>query len=357
MQMNKRGVSTVVFATVVIALLILTGGTLALYLTQGPAGIGPTTTLTQTKTFTYSPLVSAGFLNNKVVTFIYTSKEQCNPGLQQLFSGSAEATNASSKTNCEVGAKGSFQSNTPPAWVTVPAYAGLSIFGVPQLGASPQGFPTYMKQTIITHCGAGGSATACPMHPALIYSPAFTAVEKHLGINSGAFGLPEGVLPTPAHDHIITSDVGGQNVPWYVVTVLVFDPNINPSAQTGQCSQVVPSSLSNPTGNCLTSLTALQSAMATSNAAIAQANDGNPIWETLGKPNLQVIIPGASSVSEASNANSNLAVVFGVSSTNPYPPTTLATFTLGSLHGSQEHCCCGGTCGSTLFVSPRQVTS
>ncbi len=332
MKMNRRGVSTVVFATVVIALLLLAGGGFTLYLTNRPAMMETTTTLTQatTSTLTYHPMVSGGFLNNKVVTFIYTSKEQCNPGLQQLFSGSAEATAASAKTNCEVGAAGSFPSNTPPVWAIVPTYAGLSIFGVPQLGASPQGFPTYMNQTILTDCGAGGSAMACPDHPALIYSPAFTAVEQHLGMANGVFGLPEGVLPTPAHDHIVSTDAGGQSVPWYVVAVLVFDPDIVPNPQTGQCWQIVTSSLADPTGNCLTSLTALQNAMGTSNSAIAQANTGNPIWETLGKPTVQVVIPGASMVSEISNANSNFAVTFGVSSTNPYPPSQPMAITIGN---------------------------
>ncbi|HEV2389393.1 MAG TPA: hypothetical protein VGS04_01590, partial [Nitrososphaerales archaeon] len=183
------------------------------------------------------------------------------------------------------------------------------------------GFAVYHNQTILTDCGAGGTVNACPQHPTYLYSPAFTAVEQHLNITTGYGGLPEGVLPTPDHDHIIDSAAGGANIPWDVITVLVFDPNILPNPVTGACSQVVPSSLTNATANCLTSLSALQAAFATSNPDIAAANAGNPIWQTLGGPTTQVVIPGDSAVSQINNDNGNLNVYFAVGNSSPYPPT------------------------------------
>jgi len=46
----------------------------------------------------------------------------------------------------------------------------------------------------------------------------------------------------------------------------------------------------------LNSLSALESALTTTNPAIADANSKNPIWLTLGKPLTQVVIPGVTSV-------------------------------------------------------------
>jgi hypothetical protein len=321
MKNSKIAISNTVFAVATIALVAVAAAGYGLYLGY-PQQVTITTTkvTTATVTTTVIPSVSGGFLNSKVVTFIYNTPSSCIPSLNQLFN-THEAANASSKTNCEVGAAGTFASNALPVWVLVPAFAGLSIFGVSQLGASPQGFPTFHNQTIVTDCGAGGSPTACPDHPTLLYSPAFTAVEKHLGIQNGVFGLPEGVLPTPAHDHIVSTDAAGANIPWYVIAVLVFDPNILPNPVTGQCSQVASSSLPDPISNCLTSLAALQRAMNTTNTTEALSNSANPIWQTLGQPDVQVVIPGVTLVSEVNNANSNLVVTFAVQNSNPYPPT------------------------------------
>jgi hypothetical protein len=81
---------------------------------------------------------------------------------------------------------------------------------------------------------------------------------------------------------------------------------------------MAPSDLSNATSNCLTSVTALERAMNTTNNAIAQVNANNPIWLALGKPLTQVVIPGATSTSQIYNANSNVIEYFNVNQTNPY---------------------------------------
>jgi hypothetical protein len=85
------------------------------------------------------------------------------------------------------------------------------------------------------------------------YSRHSSVVEQHLGITSGYGGLPEGVLPTPAH----------------------------------------------------------------SNAAVL-LNTNNPIWQTVGNPSTQIVIPGVASAAQISNANTNLFEHFTVNSTNPY---------------------------------------
>ncbi|MFI5421262.1 MAG: hypothetical protein ACHQ1H_09885 [Nitrososphaerales archaeon] len=147
-------------------------------------------------------------------------------------------------------------------------------------------------------------------------SPFFTAVEQHLGIASGYGGLPEGVLPTPAHDHLINCCF--QVVPWYTIVVLVFDPNIFPNAVTGQCTQVVSSNLTNPTSNCLSSYQGLFDALTTHSNATLVSNKDNPIWQTVGNPSTQIVIPDAASAAQISNANTNLFEHFTVNSTNPY---------------------------------------
>lgn len=342
MKTKKRAISTGVFATVAIVLIIIAAAGFYLYatktgttqtvtqtitstLTTGGAATTVTSTYTATSTTTtvstttIKLLKSGGFFQGNITTFGYTKNYVCTPSVT-AFIGNAEAQNASKVTTCLVGAgnrtaiQGAF-----PVFVLVPAYAGLSIFGVPQLGASPQGYPTFNGQVIVTQCGAGGTAAACPDHPALLYSPVFTLVEQHLGIKNGVFGLPEGVLPTPAHDHVVGFTIN-ESIPWYVVAVLVFDPNIMPNPITGQCTKVVDSNLTNPTGNCLTSFTALENAMNTRTTATANANatQNNPIYDTLGGVSTQVLIPGVTMISETSNANTNLFIFFNVTPENPF---------------------------------------
>lgn len=262
---------------------------------------------------------SGGFLNGQVVTFVYTQNYLCHPDIDD-FSAFHLAENNSAKafTSCVVGG---FQGNTalPILYVLVPAFAGLSVFGVPALGSSSQGFPTFNNQTILTDCGAGGSMAACGDHPTYFYSPAFTTVEQYLNITSGVFGLPEGVLPTPAHSHLINqSDTGA----WNNVAVLVFDPNIFPNPVTGQCTQTTQSNQANSTANCLNTYSALQNALTTNDSAVMSANHNNPIYNAIGMPTTQVVVPGDLTVPSLANPNTNLVLYFSVYNYNPYPPFT-----------------------------------
>jgi hypothetical protein len=326
-ESRRTGISNAIFGGVTIILLIVAAAGFILYTTATASTITTTTTATTTITSTSTSvstsllqeLKSGGFVNGNLTTFEYTKNYVCTPA-PTTFINNAEAQNASKVTTCIVGAGNSTAiSGAAPVFVLVPAFAGLSIFGVTQLGASTQGYPTFNHQTIVTQCGGGGSASACPDHPTYLYSPDFTLVEQHLGIKAGVFGLPEGVLPTPAHDHIAGFDTSN-SIPWYVVAVLVFDPNIFPNAVTGQCSQVVNSNITNPTGNCLTSFTALENAMNTKTTATANANatQDDPIYDTFGGVASQVLIPGVTIVSENSPANTNLFIFFSVSPQNPY---------------------------------------
>ncbi len=165
-----------------------------------------------------------------------------------------------------------------------------------------------------------GSTHKCPDHPPLFYSPVIVMVENFLGIKNGTMGMPEGVMPFPAHTHIVDTDAGQQDIPWNAIAVFVFDPNIFPNAVTGRCAKVVDSSLTNATSNCLTSTTALQAAMGTMTSAVSNANANNPIWLALGQPANQVVIAGAMSPSQYRNANSNVNVPFAVTDSNPFPP-------------------------------------
>ncbi|MGI0091096.1 MAG: hypothetical protein ACREBS_05260 [Nitrososphaerales archaeon] len=332
---SQRAVSTIVFTAAVVILIIIAAIGWTLYSTKAAVSLGQTATITTTLsggsvvTTTVKSTITAtgtgpssasklpqtpGFYNNTVVVFTYPKDYNCTPGLLKFFSNQSAPAG---KTQCEVGAGNSTAvSGSVPLWIVVPAYAGLSIFGVTQLGASPEGFPTFNNATILTDCGAGGTPSGCPDHPTYLYSPFFTAVEKHINITSGVFGLPEGVLPTPSHDHLINCCL--QIVPWYTIAVLVFDPNIMPNPVTGRCEQVVPSNLTNPTGNCLSSFKGLTNALTNHSSAVVSANSNNPIWQTLGGPSNQVVIPGVATAAQISNTNTNLFEFFTVNSTNPY---------------------------------------
>jgi hypothetical protein len=322
------GISRTLYIATIVVLLIIAAIGYALYFSA-------IITIPPKPTPTPIPKIvgySGGYLNGKPVTFYYYEgpSYQCTPSTGKLFPDVSSNVNATA--SCEVGKPGTFPSNAIPFWVTVPAFAGLSIFGVPALGSTPEGFPTYNGKIVLTQCAAHGSPFDCPAHQPLLYSPAFTIVEEYLGIKEGYGGLPQGVLPTPAHSHIVDTTAASQNIPWSTVAVLVFDPNIWPDVITGKCYQIVPSSLSNATANCLNSLDALKRALTTTNPAIADANAKNPIWLALGKPLTQVVIPGVTSVEQIRNPNSNLAVWFAISETNIYQPkyppvkTSLSSF-------------------------------
>lgn len=335
---RRQGVSTGIFAATAAVLLIIAGIGFGLYVTQAPRTITTTitstatstgtTTLvsTQTTTVTATPTTKArigvvgGFLNGKVVAFEFYTPFECKPAVSELFPDQVEAQDAAKVTPCEVGVPGTFPPNAIPVWGLVPAFAGLSIFGVPTFGATPEGFATYNGKTLITHCTGNGHQPPCPDHPPLHYSPANSMVLQSMGITSGVMGLPQGVMPFPAHSHIVDTLAGEQDIPWNAIAVLVFDPNIFPNPATGRCEQTVPSSLTEPIANCLTSIAALQAAMVTTNSEIDDANADNPIWQALGKPLTQVVVPGASDPTQYRNANSNINVPFAVKDYNPYPP-------------------------------------
>ncbi|WP_062110861.1 hypothetical protein [Sulfolobus acidocaldarius] len=383
---NTRAVSNAVFVAVAVILIIIAAVGFALYATKPsttstvtttvPTTVvstvttpGMTTTSTQTVTATQTvtstqtqtvtstltkPVTvnsSGAFYNGQVITFQYTAQFMCTPPATTFFPN--ETNQSKAAMGCEVGAGNisAFPKNAAPVFVLVPAFAGLSIFGPTQLNATPQGFPTFtynnVTYVITTQCGAAGTMTACPDHMTYIYSPAFTAVEQALGIKNGVFNLPEGVLPTPAHDHLVTFTTN-QSIPWYIVVVLVFDPNIFPNPITGQCQAIVPSNTTNPTANCLNNIQALENAMMTYDSAVGMANAKNPIWTnniqalenammtydsavgmanaknpiwtTLVNTDLQVVVPGITSPSQLMSAtNSNMVLYFSDPAIYPYP--------------------------------------
>lgn len=326
MDSKRQGISNTVFALSTVVLIIIAAVGFGLYATaaSSPGATTAYTTLTkQGATVVVRPTETAGFYNGTIVTFVYPYQYKCLPSLTKYFSNE---TTAASLTQCEVGAgNATAEQGAAALWVIVPAFAGLSIFGVSKLGASAQGFPVYSNQTIVTQCGASGTPSGCPDHPLLLYSPFFTAVEEHLELKSGYGGLPEGVLPTPAHDHLI--DCCFQTVPWYTIVVLVFDPNIFPNAVTGQCTAVAPSNLTDPTGDCLSNYNGLLKALTAHDSGVSTVNANNPIWQTLGGPNLQVVIPGAATAAHITNANSNLFEHFTVNATNYYLPCSNGNLT------------------------------
>jgi hypothetical protein len=302
------GVSKKVFAATTIALIIVAAIGYGLYYTSvtkaTPSRIG----------------VTGGFYSGRVVTFQFFQQFSCAPSLTQLFPNDGNATAASAVTQCEAGKAGTFPSGVEPVWGMSPAFAGLSIFGITTFGATSDGYPTYNGTAVLTDCTGMGSVHQCPDHPPKFYSPAIIAVEEYLNMTSGVMGLPLGVMPFPAHTHIIDTEAGNADIPWNAIAVFVFDPNIFPNPVTGTCSKIVPSSLSNATSNCLTSIAALQAAMSTINSDMPSANKGNPIWLGLGQPKTQVVIAGANSASDYRNANSNIDVPFQVTEGNPFPP-------------------------------------
>ncbi|HEV2519394.1 MAG TPA: hypothetical protein VGX00_02070 [Thermoplasmata archaeon] len=278
---------------------------------------------------------AGGFAGGQVVHFTYTGQSECKPDLSTLVA-SAPAS-ASTYTQCGVIAANvnSVESTQLPEWVLVPAFAGLSIFGVTALGGSSAGFPQFQGAAIATDCGAGGSPTGCADHPKYIYSPLFAAVETYLNLTNGYNGLPLGVLPTPAHDHLINTTSTWPNIPWGTIVVLVLDPDIWPDRATAQCTASVASNLSSPTANCLTSLTALDRALSTSSHSVvtAGASSDNKIWKALGGPSAQVIVPGDMTIPQVNNnLNSNLYIWFPVAPGAPdvgFPSLTATSASSG----------------------------
>lgn len=302
----KKGMSMMVIAAIVVVVVLVIAGGLAYYYVVVKPGSGSSSPGLN------ASLEMGGFADGQIVTFVYngTNTEQCTPSLATLFPGDANATAAAAHTGCEVGTANQNAVVQVPQYILVPAFAGLSIFGVPALGASAHGFPTVNGTTLLTQCGAGGTVTACPSHPTYLYSPDFTAVEQHLNLTDGYGGLPPGTLPTPAHDHLIDTPTTYPNVYWGITVVLVFDPNIYPAQDAPTCTATVHSNLSSPTGNCLTSFSALRAAMKTCSSSASVFNNvtANPIWQTLQSGCDQVVVPGGS----LSELNGNLYIPFSV---------------------------------------------
>lgn len=322
----EKGLGGRVLLTIVIVVLIIIASIgYVLYLskpTQQIIGYSTITSFSTVVTTSFKSIKlnsSGGFYEGEVITFIYTGPHLCTPSAVTFFPD--KKTQSDITMGCEVGAAdmSKYPSGALPLFVLVPVFAGLSIFGVPELGSSPEGFPKFNGELIFTHCGAGLTKAGCKNHMELLYSPAFEVVEKYLNLTNGYGGLPFGVLPTPAHSHLVNESTD-KSVPWYLVIVLVFDPNIFPDALTGKCKVYVQSDLPNPTGNCLNSVDALKRAMTTSSSAVANANQNNPIWIALGKPNLQVVVPGISDPNKLlTSANSNMVLFFNAPKTYPYP--------------------------------------
>ncbi|MCI4346349.1 MAG: hypothetical protein L3K07_06305 [Thermoplasmata archaeon] len=266
---------------------------------------------------------SAGFTLGQVVTFQYTGNFNCSPSLVSFY---PSATAAAASTGCEVGAAN--QNTFPdqiPEWLLIPAFAGMSVFGLGSLGASARGFAMVGNAALPPDCGAGGTPTACVDHPTNLYSPTFATIEQFTNASTGYGGLPEGVLPVPAHDQLVNTSPNTPNVEWGTIVVLVFDPNIFPDRATGACTASTPSNLSSATGNCLTSLAALERAVGTHSSAVVGANGGNPgnpVWKALGGGGPQVLVLADPSVSEINNLNSNLYIPF---STQPGAPSSFPT--------------------------------
>jgi hypothetical protein len=266
---------------------------------------------------------SGAFTQGQAVTLEYADYSVCAPTLAQLYPD-ASALNAT--TPCEFGdADLRTDPSATPQWLLVPAFAGLSAFGDMDAGATSQGFPTVAGSTLLTDCPAGGGSLSCPQVPPAVYSPTFTALERFANISDGVNGLPEGLLPTPAHDILInTSATVSSPTAWGTIVVLVFDPNIFPDRSNGACATTVPSNLTIPTGNCLTSLAALDRALLTASASVEAANGApanNPVWKSLGGPIDQVYAANDPTVTDGDHdLNSDLYETYGVSSALPSFP-------------------------------------
>ncbi len=279
-------------------------------------------------TKSYSP----AFQNGSIVTAVTYSNYHLLALLTVLFPGSSEAANASAVTNCEVGVLLTNKtSGALPRWNLIPSFAGLSIYGIAAWGSTPQGYPVYNGTTVVTQCGAAGTPAGCLNLTKYFYSVKQGIDERTLGIYKGISGLPEGVLPSPANDKLMSPVKTNTPSLSYVIRVGVYDPNIFPNATTGKCKQVAPSNLSNPTGDCLTSYAALKTALLTADSGVAVVNANNPLWNAAGKPMTQVSLLSSLNLSAAVKLNSsdtNLVVYSYVNNTPSYPavqPTVTTT--------------------------------
>lgn len=309
---GSRGASRTGLIAVALALiLIIAGGLAYYYVIHRPSSPGGGT----------APQ-SAGYAGGQLVTFVYngSANYQCVPSIVTLYPGNATAAAAAATTPCEIGAADqSAVAGQVPDYLLIPAFAGLSIFGVASLGASAHGFPQLNGSPLLTQCGGGSASTACVDHPATLYGPLFSAIESRASLTTVA-GLPLGVLPMPAHDELLDTGSTVANIPWGITVAFVLDPNIFPGQSNASCRLVTPSNLSDPTGNCLTSFTALQHALSGCSSSAANFDTKNPIWSAIVGLNVsgcaQVYVPGGS----LAELNGNLYMPFAV---QPGAPASL----------------------------------
>jgi hypothetical protein len=195
---NDRTAASNAIWAVVAVIIIMAGAGAYVYYTNYSGGTTPSfrTGTTVASNVILTGQTSGGFYKGQIVSFAYSQYYQCLPALSKFATNQTEANAASAKTTCEVGGgNATALPNALPVFILIPVYAGLSIFGVPALGAASQGYPVFNNNLVFTQCGAGGSTSACFDHPTLLYSPFFTAVEQHLGINTGTAGFLRGSYP------------------------------------------------------------------------------------------------------------------------------------------------------------------
>ncbi len=300
------------YVVVLVVVIIIVVAGVAYYLSQKPPS-APSTPAPPPPL-----LIAGGFTAGQVVTFTFngSSTFQCTPAASTFYPNASAATGV---TPCEFGKANQNAVGQVPQWLLIPAFAGSSVFGLSKLGANASGFPVYNGATLLTDCGGAGSQGACGDQPNDVYSPSFVTIEQRLNITTGVAGLPEGVLPLPAHDTLLNTTTTFPLVEWGTIVVFVFDPNIWPGRSNATCSPMVASNLSSPTGDCLTSWGALAKALVTSSSSVSTANHGNPIWEALGSPTTQVVVPGDLTVAELNNLDANLYIPYSVA---PGAPST-----------------------------------
>lgn len=283
---------------------------------------------------------SWAFQNGKVVQYVYYSNYTCSPGITGVYLNISQVYNASKVTQCETGSSAGVNvTGAIPKWNLVPAFAGTSVWGWTQFGSSSNGYPMWNGTVIMTQAPAGIVA----MQPKYFYSPLTAMNEQSVNQSSGINGLPVGVLPSAAHDVLISPLKSNAITRSYRITVAVYDPNIFPNPTTGKCTQVAPSSLPNATSNCLTSVAALQAAIATTDNSVATINKGNPLWVNAGNLTTQAAILQITmqkrgivveSIVNASNnvnvSNSNFESYSFVNQSATAPTTTINSTTVNT---------------------------
>jgi hypothetical protein len=263
-----------IWVTVAVVVIVVVAGTVAYYKTRPPSS--PSSPPAPT------PVIAGAFASGQLVTFTYNGSHtfSCTPSLPSLFPRDGNASTAAGTTACGIGNASQSAVEQVPQWYLIPAFAGLSAFGLTQFNATPRGFPTLHGGPVYADCGAGVTPTACLDQPPASFSPTFADVEARAGLSGGVDGLPLGVLPYPAHD-MVENFTSYPVVPWGTIIVYVLDPNIWPNRSTGACVALVASNVSDPTANCLTSSAHINLAETTCSSAaanVATAADNPVSW-------------------------------------------------------------------------------